>query len=589
MINNHNDEINNILNLYHSNKLSEYNMNNKSDNAKYDILYFLLIKIKNNYINGNKNYKMENYYNLYEYIINNNFQIFINNRNLLLILFTKITVLIKGHILINKFINSFDNIKLVKNELIDLLLIAGSHGSFLSFLLWLNIYNKSNEYILNNTINLTYNLTDHLKPDIFTTRLLLNSIGNSDDRIYKYLLDIDNINLILNTSVALSLINNLGNSIYIPVKYKLKRLKRLSQKINLDKFFFDMIIKFTDNQSLYLLHKYYYINTDNIYTISAINNLLSYINFIHIEYLKFYNILKTNTEKILYLIICSLKYNYHNKINYDKKLLESIIINNNYYIINFIYNSYDWKTFIENIDLNLNNQILKVLCNNNLITKYIENYSILNYTHIININILRFTKFLIIHNKNNSIYKYAISNNLILHNLRLFVNKKRNNKFIIHKYKTLEIIHEINNIKSQDNIIIFKNNSYQIINLQFYNKNKFKNIFIDNELDNNFNIIPYDHYPPYELLNIYNTIDTNYDEDNDLYIINDINIPNTSFIDRYLLLLQYHDFISFKSINTISNINEFNNLLIKYKSELNEFKKKSDSIKWFPNFICIII
>jgi len=589
MINNHNDEINNILNLYHSNKLSEYNMNNKSDNEKYDILYFLLIKMKNNYINGNKNYKMENYYNLYEYIINNYYQIFINNRNLLLILFTKITVLIKGHILINKFINSFDNIKLVKNELIDLLLIASSRGSFLSFLSWLNIYNKSNEYIINNTINLTYNLTDHLKPDIFSTRLLLNSIGNSDDRIYKYLLDIDNINLILNSSIALSLINNLGNSIYIPVKYKLKRLKRLSQKINLDKFFFDMIIKFTDNQSLYLLHKYYYINTDNIYTISTINNLLSYINFIHIEYIKFYNILKTNTEKILYLIVCSLKYNYHNKMNYDKKLFESIIINNNYYIINFIYNSYDWKTFIENTDLNLNNQILKVLCNNNLITKYIENYSILNYTHIININILRFTKFLIINNKNNSIYIYAISNNLILHNLRLFINRKRNNKFIIHKYKTLEIIHDINNIKSSDNIIIFKNNSYQIINLQFYNKNKFKNILVDNELDNNFNIIPYDHYPYYELLNIYNTIDTNYDENNDLYIINDINIPDTSFIDRYLLLLQYHDFISFKSINTVSNINEFNNLLIKYKSELNEFKKTNNSIKWFPNFICIII
>lgn len=584
---NYNNEVNNILHLYNNKKLHEYNMDNILDRNKYDILYLLLIKIKYNYNSENKNYKMEYYYNLFEHIINNYYQLFVNNRDLLLLLFTKLTILSKGNFLINKFINIIDDIKLQNNEIQNLLFIASSRGSFLSFLLWLKIYNKSYEFIINNKINLIYN---NLNREIFSEKLFNDSIINSDDRIYKYILNIDNINIILNTPTILSLIHNLGNSIHIPAKYKLKRLKILSEKINLNDYFFDMIIKFTDNQSLYLIHKYYYTNTDNIYTISNMYNVLSNINcFEHLEYLKYYNILKTDTEKLLYIILCSLKHNYYNhNISYNKKKFETLIIENNEFIINIIFSLRESNEFF-NIAY-LNNYILNILCNNNLITKYIEKKSLDYYSSIIyNINILKFTKFLIINNNNTKLYKYAIFTNLILHNIRLYVKRKRNNKFIFHKYKTLEIIHDINNIKSQNSIIILKNKSYQIINLDFYNNNKFKNIFINNKLDNNYNVIPYNHYPYSDIFNIYNTIDANYDETNDLYIINDINIPNTSFIDRYLLLLQSHDFISFKSIYTISNINEFNELLIKYNLELNKFINNNCNIKWFPNLICLII
>ena len=593
MINN-NNEINNILKLYKDKIISEYDMSNMSDADKYNILYFLLIKIKYNSANENKNknYKLEYYYDLFEYLINKYFQIFIENRDLVLLLFTKLTILKKGHLLINKFIFAIDDIKLLNIEIKDLLLIASLHGALPTFILWLKIYNVYSNFITDNRINMISNLSHELNNDILTNKILINAIANSDDRIYKYLLGMDNIDIILNVNevLPLSLINSLGTT-NIPTKYKLKRLKLLSEKVNLNQYFFEIIKKFSDSQSIYLLHKYYYTDTDNIYTISSINDLLLSFEFIPFEYLKFYNILKTNTEKILFIILCSLKFNYYNKIDYDKKLFETMIINNSDYIINFLFLhiSYDWKLLINNIDNNLNGQILKILCNHNLIGKYIENYTSINYTHNLNYNILKFTKFLSIRDKRILIYKYAILNNKILHNLRLYVKRKRNNKFLFHKYKTLEIINSINNIKSNDNIVIFKNNLYQIINLQHYNKNKFQNIFIDNNIDNNFNFIPYNHYPQYELLNLYNTIDADYDEDNDLYIINDINIPNTTFVDRYLMLLQYHEFTSFKSINTISNINEFNNLLIKYNEELNEFKKQNNLIKWFPNFICLMI
>ena len=583
---NYNNEVNNILHLYNNKKLHEYNMDNILDRNKYDILYLLLIKIKNNYNNENKNYKMEYYYNLFEHIINNNYQLFVNNRDLLYLLFTKLTILYKGNLLINKFINIIDDIKLNNSEIQNLLIIASMRGSLLSFLLWLKIYNKSYDFIINNNINLICNNINH---EIFSEKLFSNSIINSDDRIYKYILNIDNINIILNTPTIISLINCLGDSMNIPVKYKLKKLKILSKNINLNDYFFDMIIKFTDNQSLYLIHKYYYTNTNNIYTISNMYNVLSNINcFEPLEYLKYYNILKTDTEKLLYIILCSLKHNYYNNnISYNKKNFKTLIIEYNQFIIDIISSLHLSDDFFNNN--NLNNYILNILCNNNLITKYIEKKASDYYLFTQNNNILKFTKFLVINNNNTKLYRYAILTNRILHNIRLYVKRKRNNKFLFNKYKTLEIIHEINNIKSLESIIILKNNSYQILNLDFYNNNKFKNIFINNKIYNNYNIIPYNHYPYSDIFNIYNTIDAYYDESNDLYIINDINIPNTSFIDRYLLLLQSHDFISFKSINTISNINEFNDLLIKYNLELNKFINNNCNIKWFPNLICLII
>lgn len=580
--NNYSNEVNNILELYNNKKISEYNLNDKSDLYKKDLINNLLKRLKYKiFVNSQQNYKMEYYYELYEYLIKNYYNIFLNDKSLLFLLLTKLVVLNKGYILIFKFKKKIDNMFFTILELSELLWYTASNGTPLIFIYLIKI-------ILNNkNITINTDLIDEIKKinnGELLNKLLINSITNSDDRIYKIILNSKNISNILNnnTTLILSLLSFLGKALYIPPKYKLKRLKLLSENVNLNNYFFDMITYF-DTKSIKILHNYYYINTNNIYSIDKIYTLMNNSDCICCEYDNILNIFKTEYEKILYIILCSIKFNYYKNYNYNKILFKEIIKNNYEYICNILYTSINWSIFINKINENINNQILKILCDNNLITKYfIINKTYLYTYDLSNIRLINFTKFLPIYNNFNiGIY---IKNNYLLHNLRLYVKKKRNNKIIKYKYNMLNILNDINNYIPNYNIIInnFKLNNYKIINLIDYEKNKYN--YIKN------NIIPYDHYPYSNILNIYD-LNLDYIENDDIYVINDINITNDiNIINRYNILLQQHKNIKNKNIYSISNMEQYNLYLNEYKNNYNEFINSYDNnyIKWFPNFICII-
>ena len=178
-----NEIANDIINSYHINKQINNNLNGLSYNNILKISSLLLLCIHNgnfNTINNggvirtNKNYKMEDYYLLFDFIVNN----FLKNNNLydenlynnvLYILLSKLTMLNKGQHLLEKL----DNIILNINNLdyFSYISAATLDGTFLTFKFWTN--KKS------------YKDFD----DKVISDLLINSISNSDDRIYKYLLD----------------------------------------------------------------------------------------------------------------------------------------------------------------------------------------------------------------------------------------------------------------------------------------------------------------------------------------------------------------------------------------------------------------
>jgi len=544
----------NILNLYENNKINEIIL----DEDKDIIIRLILNTIKNNNILNHKNYKMEHFYNLLDYFINNHIDAFNNKRNKLLLL-KKIVKMNKGYILINKIINIIDDMN--QYDIYDLLIISSKYGCFQTFLLLLKYYKKK-------LIVLEIN------------NLLLSSIENSDDRIYKYILNNYN-DLDINKKIIEDLIYILGHNKVIPDKIKLKKIKYLSNKINLNNYFFKMISSFNSLYIIKKLHLYYYDNNTNIYTILDINNLLDNINDINDInnlYIIIYNLFKTETEKILYIILCIIKFGYIENIEYNKKVIKDIIINNYDNILYILYykTNIKYNILFDILDKSNNIPILKILCEKNLITKYFEEK--ISNSYLFNINLLRFTKFLkyeSIKNINNYIFlKYIIKNNYILHHLRIYAKKWKNKKFLLIKNKMLIIHNELLNYKPNINKKILSQGSlnYKLNSQNFYNKDKFinANIIKNNSFNIKSNSIPYFTFPHDEILHNYE-LDVEYDNINNIYILNDINIPNMLLLDRILLLLNLY------------NINNILELKIKYNKIYNDNKNRKKIIKWIPN------
>ena len=241
---------NNILNYFHINRKIKNDLYDLQYNDLLTLLNLLLISIhKGEYsvINNNilvetkKNYKMEEYYILFEFIVN---KFLINNnqydktlyKNVLNLLLIKLTMLNKGQYLLEKL----DDVILdINNEnYIEYLNIASSDGTFITFKFWMGKINFKEHYI---------KIIDNL---------LINSIVNPDDRIYKYLLEyiINNDTVFFQSNnIIKELIIKIANS-KIPTKYILKRLKFLSQKTNLNKYFIFMTQKFKDIKIIIEIH-----------------------------------------------------------------------------------------------------------------------------------------------------------------------------------------------------------------------------------------------------------------------------------------------------------------------------------------------
>ena len=503
---------------------------NKFENANNDEKIIII----NNLINNYNELSYNEYINIIKYI-NINYNI-LN----LEIFFKKISLLSIGH----KLLNIINPIIINKNKINEYLIFTSKYGTYMTFIFWFN--------------HSDYKDFDEIELSL-KYKIIINSIKNTDNRLYIYLLEVikKNKHVYENNN---NFIMEIICTIYNTKKYFFQYLKTLSKIIDLQ-FYFNNIIKIVDDiKIIIILHKYYYNKPHDFITIKNLiykNNIEIYIDDI-------YKILKTPTEKMILNINYSLIYN--KKINDNWKinlnLFEDIIINNYIFIDIHNYN-----------DLNL--EIITILKKNNLINKYIN--GLINY----NPYIILFTKYYY-HPIIKNYYKY----NLLLHYLRMYVKKKRKNKINNFKLKMLKIHNEILTFKPNINIPVLKNGSflYQIQKQKFTQKEPRYLLPGEKNYLNNFLLkektegiilknIPFNIFPYNDLFHKYE-IKTEYIEHLDLYLILDINIPNTTFLERYNLLKSMHPYT--KNIYN-SNFTQEKKLIITFLSENINYQ-----IKWFP-------
>jgi len=528
-------------------------------------LIILINNLVNNIlINTVKSYKHSYYEPLVEFIINiikqKNIDLSYGNYNILKIINSINNAhiylkKIKGHIINNKYYN------------LDILFTAANKGTLPTFLFWW--------MLLKNTA-LTHD--NYLQ-------LLCLSIVNCDDRIFKYVIDIKNVDNLgafyINNNIESVIIELLKTA--IPKKFKLKRIKLLSTKVNLIPYYSIMI---EQSYSLILLNnlsKYYYNDFIHFHTMKNIfihnNN-----NFEFLAALEFYNNLKTNKEKNYFCILCSLDGYTHEKIksfNCDFELLS----NNYSYILSEIVKWLDNdSTYI--YDNKILNHIFKYYIQNDYIKLYIDNENISSN------NIYKYTKFYVDKNKYNI---HNIKVNRVLHFLRCIMKNKYNTKEKEFKFNFKPIINEIINFKPNLKCPVMRKGSlnYQlkeqefnnipprhllpmesIINKQFLIKEKADGILTKN--------IPKCIYP--EILDIFEyEIKAEYIEDLNLYLIFDINIPNKTIYERQVYLRNLHYVTSSKKI--VPNINNIDELITEIQEErelLSRFIKNTSEIKWYP-------
>jgi hypothetical protein len=605
-----NTELIKINELYKANQLDCYNIDRLSVLNKKTLFNHLLIHQKKLIFNKHK-FKMEYYYLIFDFIvthlnniyfdklISNDVKSNLDSDILYPLLVNKLTCLSKGQILLNKINHRLTNINLDKSTLNRHLVEASHMGTYMTFMFWLV---KTDE----KKIQL---LEKHIQEKIF-----INSIGNSDDRLYKYILNnILSVNKLFfqqNTILIKNMIMSLSN-MRIPEKYFFKRLKLLSQYISLVPYFKYMIQQQKNENIIIKLHKYYYVNPHTFESLLHISTLSSFNSMILIyhpdgtnsydlhfnEYLYniiIINILKTEEEKIMFKIAINLKYNTEKgDIITDTKTFEKIIINNSVIIIHLLH----WNDIFSWLNNNIIKFIIKTLTHANIINGFVKQY---------NNNMLFFTKFLPITShdlETMSSSKTAIIINKILHKLRLIIRRKTTNKIIMYKSRMFSVLNEIKTYEPNISkpVLALGSTIYQYKQQQFNNIpprhifpseiTTLKKFLIREKADGVLiNNLPIGVFPLNNTLNNYQ-VKAEYIEELDLYLVFDIDIPNTTIIERYNILRQEHPYTSKTCLVQINSQFMFDEIINIDKENIVKFLNENEDqpIKWYPKIACYYV
>jgi hypothetical protein len=308
------------------------------------------------------------------------------------------------------------------------------------------------------------------------------------------------------------------------------------------------------------------------------------INLTDIEI--FYSILKTENEKNIFAIIC-----YINNVSSDIIKLfgdYSNILKTNYnYILSSLINHCD-KLYN---DKHINN-IIKYYCQNNYINIYLD--ETLAYSEY-----YKYSRFYVNKNKNrnNICSNYNIKINKILHLLRCLMKKKFRLKEQKFKFIFTPILNEITSYIPNDKFQVLKNGSlkYQLKNQKF-NKIPPRHLLPkENILNKSFlikekadgilvTILPPIIFPnSFEIFNY--EIKSEYIEELNLYLIFDIDIPNTTIYERQIFLRNIHYMTQNKKM--VINVDNFDLLIKEINIEQDLLKNfidttDIDTIKWYP-------
>jgi hypothetical protein len=592
-------EIDKIMKIHAQGNCIVYNIPNNV--RKYELFYKLIsqtdsIPIKNNN-DHNINFKMEYYYNIFEFVIDEMNKVYNNKQSddeiinsfdhiIKYALLSKLSVLSKGQLLLNKLLHRIKKINLSNDAKLEYLKESSRIGTFMNFIFWLK--------------KTSYKTIDKL-PSEYKEKIFKFSIGNSDDRLFKFILKkiIINDKLLFqkNTYLIKELIQTLGFSL-VPPKYILKRIKILSGYISLVPYFADMINAFNSDKIILELHKHYYVVPHEFNSINQILSTFVSYNWNHEmetnnviitnNFELFINKLLTIEEKVMVDIIMALLYDTYQTSNIHKQSIIDNIVNVNYIkIIEMI----SWDNIVSsNIMLN---KVILSLSSQQLMNKY---YSY--YNGYINPRLIFYTRFLPIclQSKRTEL----ININLLLHTLRVYVKTKCKTNVVQHKVKIFDLLREIKYYDPKKNISILKQGSirYQTQKQKFTNLpprhllpgeiNIYKHYLLKEKADGILiNNIPTGIYPYVQILNNYQ-VKAEYIEELDLYLIFDIDIPNTTIEERYDILRKNHPLTCNTCMQKINSIDDFIEIFKRERYIINQFidDNKSEPIKWYPKFAC---
>lgn len=600
-------------------KILELNSHEPDNISKYvipscinipNLFESLINQVNNAPMQGNnKNYKMEYYYPILEFIVNEMNNIYFNiipnatlikSMDLLLRneLLGKLTILMKGQTLLNKLTHRITKVMPQQHMIMRMLMESARTGPFMTFLFWINKLNEKSIEKL---------------PKSELEQVFIYSIGNSDDRLFKFVLEkILKVNKLFfqqNVAPIESMIGTLASSL-VPPKYQLKRLKLLSSYISLVPYFKNMIEHFSSDKVIIELHKHYYVHPysfdmlHKIFNIFIINDWSSdsgsfVIN--EVNYNKIVPLFKTEEEVYILNIIISISHDVH-KLTKVKKAIFNKIIHDNYVVL---IEMITWGSL--NYNNEMLNHVISSLVEQNLINKYVNSRNVRNINQII----LYYTRFIKIPSPivninqqyNSDVYAYnkAIKINKFLHKLRLYVKSKCKTRVIQHKVKMFDLLCEIKSFNPKSSVPVLKNGSVQY---QFQ-KQKFTNLpprhLLPGEISiyNNFllkekadgiliNNLPIGIYPQIDIIKNYQ-VKAEYIEEFDLYLIFDIDIPNTTIEDRYNILRSYHPYTTNTKMQKINSLGDFIQLFNQERNIIKNFmiENQSESIKWYPKFACI--
>lgn len=539
------DIITEILNINDIDKIKYFFQNS------YDIIIknseFNISKIINFYynnINNNQLLKFNNYKNKYYYT---HFEImakylpFVNKitKNLLI---KSISNCMYGQNILEKIPNIMNMLSV--NEIKSIINNISETWTFPIFIYYFKLMTKCNIKCSNEF--LVYNFT------------------NSDDRIYKYICNHDELKLLYNNDeIIKKIIINLFN-ISIPNKYILRRLKYLNQIIpNFKKYSGRIIISSIKPGNINILPtllKYYSYSFSSIDIINIVNNLHFLYNSSYKQlYLSIYDSLKTTTEK------------------------NSLVIS-----MYFKHGSSHGKNIIECEFDSLKDIITKNLNDLNDI-KYLNIKALTNMINIFGFH--NMSTCLILDNKNiNQIPIYYIMPffvasgygsyhyNKLRYHFTKYIKNIRKKKMAIIKLKLYPIINELKTkqiFKQLPPYHLYPGQLQNFKNMEFLLKEK-----ADGTLVNTFekkNI-----FPDYKIMD---NIKAEYIEDLDLYLVFDIDDNNNPLdypLDNHMIIHNNHPYGQ-KIIPIINNEEEF---IIELKKERNKLKEfldiPYDNYRWYP-------
>lgn len=542
------------------NKLKGYNIDNILQLTSTGVLILLEQLTKIILLNINYSYKYSFYEPLIYLIVNiivkykkDILDLEYNNKNII----NTISIVNNSQFYLKKIKNIIEDNKLIS---FSIMYNVSLEGTLPGFLFWWEYY--KNTVISNSNYNI----------------LLTHSIVNPDDRLFKYIINIKNIesiNTFYDEYCPEILVKLLQSN--IPKKFKLKRIKLLSFKTDLSKQF-KYMTEYCPLNVLNTLMKYYYKTTFDFNTLWHIFTS-STLNFL--DAFQFYTSLKTLDEKNIFALLCNLHGFFNNKIK---------VYGNNYTMLNenyiFIISKIEKniKIIIEENNSSINS-IFRYYINMGYINKYLTANQV--YTS----EMCKYSNYYVSPIFNS----YNIKINKILYLLRCIMKKKYRLKDEVFKFNFLPILNEITNFKPNSKVRVLQNGStnYQLKEQLFNNipprhllpyENINKTFLIKEKADGLLlKTIPLSTFPQVnEILNY--EIKSEFIEKLNLYLVFDINIPDKTIYERQVILRNLHYITNNKPIvPNINNFEQFKDELLKERSLLNNFiNLNKEKVKWYP-------